>query len=178
MTISMKRITATIVLLTLTVVMAFAYGGGGVFQGTQAAFPGYTNMTTSAEIHGGYGYGASRSGQRTGGFGLWLSEQNTGDFLGAFGGVISGRQLRTGPFTMSLNAWGGVGYATPELVQVPAGVAFLAEANAEVGFAVLPWLQISIYGGYQAIGPFDPATVFTDTRYVPVFGSRVTWGDF
>jgi hypothetical protein len=100
------------------------------------------------------------------------------EFLGGFGGVISGRQMRTGPITLSLNVWSGIGYASPELLQAPGGVAFLAEANGEVGFAMLPWLQISLYGGYQAIGTFDPAAMFASTRYAPVVGGRVSWGSF
>ena len=173
-----KKVALTGFLLVAVVVAASAYGGGGIFQATQMAIPGYTNMDSVAEVQGGYGYGASRGGRRHGGFGLTVSDTETGEFLGVFGGVISGWQTRTGPVTLSLNIWSGVGYASPDLIQAPAGVTFLGEANAEAGFAVLPWLQISVYGGYQAIGSFDPSTMFANTRYAPVIGSRVTWGSF
>ncbi|MEE8440736.1 MAG: hypothetical protein V3S41_03375 [Spirochaetia bacterium] len=173
-----KKMTLTGLMLVAVVIVASAYGGGGFFQATQMAFSGYTNMDSVAEVEGGYGYGVSRGGRRYGGFGMVVSEAETQEFLGGFGGVISGRQMRTGPFTLSLNIWSGVGYASQDLIQAPAGVAFLAEANAEAGFAVLPWLQISVYGGYQAIGPFDPSAVFANTKYVPVIGARVSWGSF
>ena len=178
MSAAIKKMALTGIMLAAVVVMASAYGGGGFFQGTQMVFPGYTNMDSGAEVQGGYGYGASRSGRRRGGFGLAISDPATDEFLGAFGGVITGRQKRIGPVTLSANIWSGVGYATPELIQAPAGVAFLAEANAEAGFAVLPWLQISVYGGYQAIGAFDPSNLFANTKYAPVIGGRVTWGGF
>ena len=175
---TIKKMVLTGIMLVAVVVVASAYGGGGFFQGTQMAIPGYTNMNSAAEVQGGYGYGASRGGRRYGGFGLAISDQATDEFLGGFGGVITGRQMRTGPFTLSLNIWSGVGYASSEFLQAPAGVAFLAEANAEAGFAVLPWLQISVYGGYQAIGSFDPSSMFANTKYAPVAGGRVTWGGF
>ena len=173
-----KKIALTGFMLVAVVIVASGYGGGGFFQATQMAFPGYTNMDSFAEVQGGYGYGASRGGRRYGGFGVAISDAETEEFLGGFGGVISGRQIRTGPFTLSLNIWSGVGYASQDLIQAPAGVAFFAEANAEAGFAVLPWLQISVYGGYQAIGSFDPSAMFANTRYAPVVGGRVSWGSF
>jgi len=175
---TIKKVALTGIMLVAVVVAASAYGGGGFFQGTQIAIPGYTNVDVAADVQGGYGYGVSKSGRRHGGFGMYVSDAETDEFLGGFGGVISGWQMRTGPLTLGLNIWSGVGYASTELISAPAGLAFLAEANAEAGFAVLPWLQISVYGGYQAIGRFDPSTMFANTRYVPVIGGRVTWGGF
>jgi hypothetical protein len=173
-----KKLIVAAILVTFAAGVAFAYGGGGVFHGTQLPIAGYSNVETAADLHGGYGYGASRDGSRYGGFGVSLKDQETDEFLGAFGGVITGRQFRTGPFTLSANIWSGIGYASPELVPAPAGFAFFAELNAEAGFSVLPWLQISVYGGYQAIGSIDPAAMFANTRYTPVAGARVTWGGF
>lgn len=178
MTTKIKRILIAAVLVCTVMVAASAYGGGGVFQASQLILPGYTNMGSPAGVHGGYGYGASRGGRRYGGFGLAIEDQVSGEFLGGFGGVITGHQVRTGPFTLSLNIFSGIGYASPALLEVPAGVAFFAEANAEAGFAVLPWLQMSVYAGYQAIGSMDPAELFIGTRYAPVVGSRLTWGSF
>ena len=178
MTTLTKRIIVTAVLMTASAFAAFAYGGGGFFQATQMSFPTYSNIGNVAEVNGGYGYGASRDGARYGGFGLAVTDPATESLMGAFGGVISGRQMRTGPFTLSLNVWGGVGYVDPSYAAVPASVGFFTEASAEAGFAILPWMQLSVYGGYQAIGPFDPALLFTGTRYAPVVGSRLTWGSF
>jgi len=177
-----KKIAVAGIMMVVVVAMASAYGGGGAYQGTQVPIPGYSNIDTVAAMQGGYGYGASRSGSRYGGFGVSITNEETGEFMGAFGGVITGRQIRTGPFTLSANVWSGVGYATAELVPVtaslPGAVAFLAEATVEAGLAVLPWLQISAYGGYQAIGTFDMSAMFSNTRYTPIVGTRVTWGGF
>ena len=173
-----KKIVLAGIMLVAVVAVAAGYGGGGFFGGTQIPYVGYSNIDSMAAVEGGYGYGASRGGARYGGFGISITDQETDEFLGGFGGVITGRQLRTGPFTLSANIWSGIGYASPELLSATSGVAFFAEANAEAGFAVLPWLQISIYGGYQAIGSFDPAAMFANTRYTPVVGGRVTWGAF
>jgi hypothetical protein len=157
---------------------ASAYGGGGFFQASQVAIPGYSNVPALAEVHGGYGYGASRGGSRYGGFGLAVEDAGSDKLIGAFGGVISGHQVRTGPFTLSVNVWSGIGYVNPDIVLVPGAVGFFAEATGEAGFAILPWMQLSVYAGYQAIGPFDPSMLFTNTLYTPVIGSRLTWGSF
>ena len=53
-----------------------------------------------------------------------------------------------------------------------------AEADLEAGFAVLPWFQLSVYGGMQVIGGFDPATLLQTALYSPVVGARFTWGGF
>jgi hypothetical protein len=173
-----KTVVIALVMAAIAATAAFAYGGGGFFEGSQYIYPGYTNVENPADVHGGFGYGASRSGSRYGGFGLSISDPETGEFLGGFGGVITGRQTRMGPFTLSANIYAGVGYATPELVNWPGGVSFLAEGTVEAGFAILPWLQISAYGGYQVIGPLDVNRALVDSRYVPVIGTRVTWGSF
>jgi hypothetical protein len=157
---------------------AFAYGGGGFFQGSYYQIPEYSNIDREAEIVGGYGYGADRDGSRYGGFGLAIHDVNSAELIGAFGGVISGRQLRTGPLTMSLNLWSGLGYVNPRVLGTPVGMGFLIEADAEAGFAVLPWLQLSVYAGVQAIGSLDPASFVSGARYTPVVGSRLTWGGF
>lgn len=178
MTTFAKRTIVVAVLLTAVVFVAAAYGGGGFFQGSHMAIPGYTNLDAAGEVHGGYGYGAGRRGARYGGFGLTVTDARSEELIGAFGGVISGRQMRTGPFTLSANAWSGIGYVNPDYLLVPGGVGFFAEITAEAGFAILPWMQLSVYGGYQAVGPFDPALLFTNTLYTPVVGSRLTWGSF
>ncbi len=178
MTSIIKRTIVVAVLMTASVFAVSAYGGGGFFQATHMTLPGYSNLSSGGEVRGGYGYGASRSGARYGGFGLVATDTGSEDVLGAFGGVISGRQMRTGPFTLSVNAWSGVGYVNPEYIAVPGNVGFFAEANLEAGFAILPWMQLSVYAGYQAMGPFDPQLLFSHTLYTPVIGSRLSWGSF
>jgi len=172
-----KRTVIVVLMVILAATSVFAYGGGGVFQASQFAIPGYTNMGQTADISGGYGYGASRGGRRYGGFGLVMTDAATGEFLGGFGGVLTGQQLRTGPFTLSANIYSGIGHASESLLP-GTPVAFFAEISGEAGFAVLPWLQISVYGGYHAVGPLDATMIFETTRYAPVIGSRVTWGSF
>ncbi len=157
---------------------AFAYGGGGFFRGRSIPFDRYTNLPVDVEIVGGYGYGANRCGTRHGGFGYVMHEEGTDDLIGAFGGVISGSQLTMGPLTVSLNLWTGVGYVDPHIVQSRIGVGYLLEANAEAGIAILPWFQIAVYGGMQAIGSFDARALISSARYTPVVGTRFTWGGF
>jgi hypothetical protein len=178
MTSTIRRFLVAAVLVVCVTLSAAAYGGGGIFQAEHFVLPGYTNAPGPAEVHGGYGYGASRGGRRYGGFGLVIKDQETGGFAAGFGGVMTGRQLRRGPFTVSANLYSGIGHANADLLQSSSPVAFFAEANAEAGLAILPWLQISVYGGYQAVGPMDLSTMFPGAIYAPVFGTRVTWGNF
>lgn len=174
----MKR---TIGLILLTVLVASgvsARGGGGVFQGAYYPIEDYSNVDRDVRIIGGYGYGVDRGGARHGGFGLVIHDADTSELVGAFGGVVSGRQLRSGSLTLSVNLWTGVGYVNSWFVSSPVGVGYLAEAAAEVGLALLPWFQVGVYGGMQAVGSLDPAHLISSARYAPVLGTRLTWGRF
>ena len=174
----MRRAIALIGLMILVAAGAFAFGGGGFFQGTHVPLSEYSNSEVMGQVSGGFGYGVDRGGSRYGGFGMVIEEIGDEEFLGGFGGLISGRQFRTGPVTVSLNLWSGVGYVAPGLVEIPGQVGFLLEANAEAGVKLLPWMQVALYGGMQAIGGFDPHRIFTDSIYTPVAGIRFTWGSF
>ena len=174
----MKRTTIIVLLTAVVGVGAFAYGGGGFFQGDYLPVPHYSNIERDAEITGGYGYGADRRGSRYGGFGVAIHDTRNNELIGAFGGVISGSQLRTGPLTLSLNLWTGVGYVNADVIPSRYATGYLVEADAEAGFAILPWMQMSLYAGMQAIGSFDAAQLISSARYMPVIGSRLTWGSF
>jgi hypothetical protein len=174
----MRRFLVAIALVTLIGLSAFAYGGGGVFSSEQVVIEPYNNIGLQLETHGGYGYGVDRRGIRTGGFGMVVYSDDQHELAGAFGGFITGAQQRIGPFTASINLWSGVGYINPVMIDIPGYAGFIAEANAEVGFAPLPWFQLSLYAGMQAFGGFDIADILTQVRYSPVIGSRVTWGGF
>lgn len=174
----MKRL---LILIGMTAIVAgavFAYGGGGFFQGSYFGIPDWTNIDREAEIVGGFGYGAGRDGERHGGFGLGIHDADSDELIGGFGGVISGSQLRAGPLTLSLNLWTGVGYVNPELTDANTGFGYFIEADADAGFAILPWFQLSVYAGMQAIGSFEPSAIVSSARYTPVVGSRFTWGSF
>ncbi len=164
--------------LVLVASLVFADGGGGFFRGRYFYVPEYSNVETEATVSGGFGYGAQRRGSRYGGFGLSINDAETDRMIGAFGGFISGNQIRTGPVTLSLNLWSGLGYVNPDFVESEVGVGYFAEANAEAGFAFVPWFQVSFYAGMQAIGSFDPAAFLSSARYSPVMGTRFTWGGF
>ena len=174
----MKRLIVAVVFLALSGIAAFAYGGGGVFSGEQVMVEPYNNIGFPLETHGGYGYGVDRRGIRTGGFGMVVFSEDYDALAGAFGGFVTGAQQRIGPFTASINLWTGFGYINSAMIEIPGYAGFIAEANGEVGFALLPWLQLSIYAGMQALGGFDMTDLLTQVRYAPVIGSRVTWGSF
>ncbi len=174
----MKRHIGLLVLTVLVVSGVWARGGGGVFQGAYYPVQEYSNVDRDVRITGGYGYGVDRGGARHGGFGLVIHDTHTSELVGAFGGVMSGRQLRSGSLALSVNLWTGVGYVNSSFVSSPVGVGYLAEAAAEAGLTLLPWFQVSVYGGMQAVGSLDPAQLISSARYAPVLGTRLTWGGF
>ncbi len=174
----MKRVIGVFALMVLVISGVCARGGGGVFHGAYYLVQEYTNVDRDVRIVGGYGYGVDRGSVRHGGFGLVIHDRDTSELVGAFGGVISGRQLRTGSLTLSVNLWTGVGYVNPWVVSSPAGVGYFAEAAAEAGLTLLPWFQVGVYGGMQAIGSLDPPYLISSARYAPVLGTRLTWGRF
>lgn len=172
----MKRITIAFVIAMVTAAAVFGYGGGGTFSGYHTPYGGWYSDDLGIEYSGGYGYGASHSGYRQGGFGVVLHTEDS--FVGAFGGSMQGHQLRFGPLTLSANLWTGFGYISSEISGSPITFGYFAEATADAGLAVLPWFQMSVYAGAQAIGPFDVKRIAETVTYSPVIGARLTWGSF
>jgi hypothetical protein len=159
----------------------FGLGGGGTFYGTNSAFADEINNSgfepMSLRMIGGYGYGVDWDGTKIGGFGMSFVDQNRDEIAGGFGGMILGSYSRLGPFSFSGNALVGVGgLSWPAYFHGEGGVAAMAQIDIELGLPVLPWFQVSGYGGVQFIMPI---TAGTDPilRY-PVMGLRFTWGDF
>jgi hypothetical protein len=173
----MKRILLSVTILLTISFGAFAYSGGGTFEGRFYPYPRLSNTSVPASISGGFGYGTGRAGSRTGGFGLIITDSYTEEFYGAFGGLISGQQLRLGPVTGSINAWTGVGYLSPRF-GTDSGVAFYGELTGEVGVALISWMQASVYAGMNAVGTFEELLEFHRSTYSPVLGLRFTWGRF
>ena len=175
----MKRITMVLVLTVVVTALASAYGGGGWFNGHYFPMDEFTNTSVEAEINGGYGYGVGRDGSRYGGFGMVIHDHaRPEEVIGAFGGVITGRQFRGWPFTLSANLWTGIGYLNPSFVSSSGGVGFVAEADVEAGLRILPWFQLSLYAGMQVISGFDLQSLVDSAIYTPVIGARFTWGSF
>jgi hypothetical protein len=155
----------------------FAGGGGGAFEGRFLPSDEWSNRTLDAEVGGGFGYGVDRDGSRFGGFGLVIEDERDEDLYGAFGGLISGQEVKLGPVIGSVNLWTGVGYVSPELFSGRT-FGYLAELNAEIGLALIPWMQVALYGGVQGMGSFHSPAWFSDFSYSPVVGARVVWGRF
>lgn len=146
--------------------------GGGIYYGTYTYNDSYANVNLEdSYYYGGYGYGTSYWGGRAGGFGMVIF----GDygFQGAYGGMINGRELVSGPVSAAIDLWTGLGYLS---YGQTSGVSPIAELKGEIGLAVLPWFKFALYGGIQGV------TTFTDFRedflYSPVFGIKFIWGAF
>ncbi|MGO9412709.1 MAG: hypothetical protein ACLQCB_18425 [Spirochaetia bacterium] len=168
--------------MTLPLGGAFARGAGGVTWSDQHYVEGFSNSTFSASEVGGFGYGVSSGGQRTGGFGYAIySPQGTGSVVGGVGGAIIGQEVRAGPFTFAVNLWTGLGGVSATFAGTQSGLAVLfGEANLELGIAVTPWMQLSAYAGMQGLADIDPHSGI-GTRlgtYSPVVGMRLSWGSF
>lgn len=173
----MKRIAVLIPALVLLAAPAFAGGGGGTFMGRLLPYPRLQNHDLSASMSGGFGYGVSRDGSRIGGFGLAIEDAQNGAFYGGFGGLMSGQQVKLGPAIGSVNLWTGVGYLAPQSTG-SGSIGYYGELSAELGVVVIPWMQVSAYGGMQVMGRFDRYAWFPDAVYAPVAGIRFAWGSF
>jgi len=161
---------------------AVAGGAGGVLQGKQRFDPQFANYDLDTQYVGGFGYGVSDHGQRTGGFGLaFFSEPDAGRFSGGVGGVLTGQEFRIGPFEVAANLWTGIGAVAKEsLLGQPDGwFVLFGQADVEVGLAILPWWQISSYAGVQLMANLAPGDPFEGLLvYTPVIGVRMAWGGF
>jgi hypothetical protein len=169
---------------------AFADGAGGVFFGYQTST--YPFLSDNYEIpnsgfglnyFGGYGYGVSRDGVITGGFGMAITDpENESGITGGFGGVINGYQLIDWPIQLNILAFIGFGglYTGNHQSNPDSGYfGLLAEVQLELGVPVTPWLMPSIYIGYQAAANVVPGEAFKSfISYTPTIGVRIAWGSF
>ncbi len=148
----------------------------------QHSIAGLSNTTFVTSEVGGFGYGVSGGGTRTGGFGYAIYSKPGADSLaGGMGGVIVGQEVRTGPLTVSANLWTGAGAVSATVSGTQSGhVVLFAEASLELGIAVTPWMQLSGYAGMQGIADVDPHTGIGGqlARYSPILGLRLSWGSF
>jgi len=175
-----------IVLVSLALVLplagAFAAGAGGVAWADQRSVQGLSTSAVSISEVGGFGYGVSASGQRTGGFGYAIySPEGSTTLTGGVGGVIFGQEGHAGPLTFALNLWTGLGGLSAGFAGTQSGLAILfGEANFELGIAVTPWMQLAAYVGMQGLADIN-AHSGIGTRlatYSPVIGMRLAWGSF
>ncbi len=173
-----KRTLFAVMMVAATAASVFAYGGGGFFQGNLLPYQELTSHGVVAETRGGFGYGVNRCGVRHGGFGIVIRNSADNELIGAFGGIISGRQVRVRPITLSANLWTGIGFIGTPVASRHSGFGYFAEATGEAGVALLPWMQVALYGGMQAMGRLDPVSIVESTMYSPVAGMRFVFGRF
>ena len=173
-----RTILTAVMAVAVAVSTVYAYGGGGFFHGSLVPYDELTSHGVVAETRGGFGYGVNRCGVRHGGFGIVVRDEAGDTLLGAFGGIITGRQIRMRPFTMSANLWTGIGFVGAPVAGPRSGFGYFAEATAEAGVALLPWMQVALYGGMQAMGSLDPVSIVESTMYSPVAGMRFVFGRF
>ncbi len=158
----------------------FALGGGGMTYGMHAFIPPYSNLNLQAAYFGGFGYGVTASGLRIGGFGCAVLDTSPYlTYAGGFGGILTGRQLTSGPLSLALNLWTGLGGVGTSFASPRGFFGLLAEADVELGVAIVPWMQWVVYGGYQAVANLIPGLPIVDAlSYTPVAGIRLVWGSF
>lgn len=178
----MKTVVIGAALLALPLSFAFAGGAGGVTWSDQRTLPPLSNTGVGMSSVGGFGYGVTSAGQRTGGFGFALySGSGTDSIAGGVGGIIVGQELRLGPITAALDLWTGLGGISATYQGVESGYCILfGEADVELGAAVTPWMQLVLYGGIQGFADLTPGSGIGArlTRYAPVIGMRMAWGSF
>ena len=159
----------------------FAGGAGGVTWGQELVDPFFSNFGLQTSYSGGYGYGVSRDGQRIGGFALSMHAVSSGPSFGAgFVGLITGREVHTGPLMGALNLWMGLGgMSANPVLNTPDCFALFGELDLELGFRFMPATQLTGYAGMQAIvGVVDGQPLFHSVMYAPVLGLRLAWGSF
>jgi hypothetical protein len=177
----MKRITAILALAILLPLAASARGAGGLTVGTQVFAPRMANSDLGLSTIGGFGYGVSPWGQRSGGFGqAFLSFLPSGQTAGGVGGVLVGQELRAGPVVAGVNLFLGLGGMGSSLFPPYGGYAMgFGEFTLDVGLALTPWMLFSAYAGAQGMTNLIPGRPFYDAVISsPVVGLRISWGWF
>ncbi len=169
--------------------LLFADGGGGMSFGYQTTtYPFLENYSVANNnmdliYYGGYGYGVSRKGFITGGFGFTIMDSGSSSgFAGGFGGIINGIRLLDVPVTISLTSWTGFGgvYTGPYSNTPYRGFfTIFEEIDLEVVLPLMRWFMPTIYAGYQLAGNIIPGRFGQQYfSYTPVIGIRLAWGKF
>jgi hypothetical protein len=166
-------VTMAALLALLPAAAASAGGAGGVGFGAQYYHPSLSSDNLGMAYITGYGYGVDWDGNRIGGFGMALLS-GLGVTEGGVGGLVIGHEWTIGPLIAGVSLWGGVGGAA---ARGGGYMLLFGEAELEIGFRVLPWMQIVGYAGYQAWGNLIPGVPFDAARLsTPVYGVRVGFG--
>jgi len=171
-----KSLTIAILACAIALVpaaLAVAGGAGGVGYSAQYFHSSLSSADLGMTSITGFGYGSGWDGNRVGGFGTAFFSAS-GDTAGGVGGMLVGHEWGSGPVTFALTLWGGIGGggwgAHGYLLAYGA-------AQAELGFWVLPWMQLSAYVGYEALGNVLPGLPFSQAALrTPVLGMRISWG--
>ena len=177
----MKKFMSLIVFIVPLVTAAADNGGGGIISGTHLNYGQFANYELKATYFGGFGYGASDRGTRVGGFGVTILDNSDEHLLiGGFGGTIVGQEFTAHPVTVAATSWTGLGGIAADLQGGRGGYfAFMEEISFEAGIAVVPWMQIVMYAGFQIIGSILPGFMFNEAfSYTPTFGLRIAFGSF
>ena len=153
--------------------LAVAGGAGGVGFSGQYFHPSLSNMDLGMSSITGFGYGVGPDGSRIGGFGTAFFSASS-DTAGGVGGMLIGHEWGSGPVVLAFTLWGGVGgggwSANGYMLAYGA-------AQAELGIWLLPWMQLTAYVGYEAMGNVVPGVPFSRALLrTPVLGMRIAWG--
>jgi len=161
--------------------LAGATAGGGITNGVHTFVAGFSNYELQAAAYRGFGYGANRRGTRTGGFRLAIADQvDTEKLAGSFGGNLTGQELVLGPPTLAITSWTrSDGIAATGIPGSGDYFALFDELDLEIGLAVLPWMQIVGFAGFQVVASILPGFLLSEAiSYTPTLGLRLVWGDF
>ena len=97
----------------------------------------------------------------------------TGMVDGGVGGMLVGREVRSGPLVSAVTAYlgtGGVSFRSGGYMVV------FGELEVEIGVRFMG-MQLSPYAGFQAWGNLIPGTPLAEALvYTPVLGVRMAWG--
>ena len=155
--------------------------------------------TASIAGVGGFGYGVTNDNFKIGGFGFafWSNEISKPvpafgvewkGLAGGFGGVILGSQFALRPIVFALNTRLGVGGISVDLRTYPpqdnatinsfGTLGFYGNVDAEIGLALGGNMLISGYAGVSGILSLTFTSPSVLPLLVPMYGIRITWGDF
>jgi hypothetical protein len=168
-------------LAVLPLSMASAGGAGGLTWGQQYFDSQLSNFDVQSTYSGAYGYGVTRHGQRIGGFALAVRSSSPDSlFEGGFAGLITGQEVRAGPFLMAVNLWTGLGaLRTGPALPTGGSLALFGELDLELGLGFISWMEVTGCAGMQAVTRIAGGRpLFSNVMYTPVLGARVAWGSF
>jgi len=174
----MKILFLVLLLCCCAVNPLFSYSGG-MSYGFPMFFANFTNSPLNCHYGGVYGFSVTPGYQHLGWFaGIMIStiDPLANVYGNLHGGVLLAQELKLGIAALTFRALPGIALSASDLGAYSGHLDLVGELQADLGFYLSDWMQISLSCGIQAITNLFPLVPFQEyALYAATLGFKFTW---